>query len=89
MARMSEHEFAPLLPQTETQGAHSAINRIAEQFDATVQRLMLDLKIILEFGTATFPFDGEGLSSLFEVATAHRMCFTDNKNVRMLSRPSM
>jgi len=88
-ARMSEHEFALLLPQTETQGAHIAIKRIAEQFDAAVKRLMPDPKIKLEFGTATFPFDGEALSSLFEVATAHRMCFTDNKNVRMLSRSSM
>ncbi|HKN88108.1 MAG TPA: diguanylate cyclase [Nitrospiraceae bacterium] len=89
-ARMTEHEFALLLPQTETQGAHIAIKRIAEQFDGAVKRFMPDLKITLEFGTATFPFDGEALSSLFEVATAHRMCFTDDlKEVRMLSRSSM
>lgn len=88
-ARLSEHEFALLLPQTETQGAHSAIKRIAEQFDAAVKQLMPDPKITLEFGTATFPFDGEALSSLFEVATTHRLCFTDTKNVRMRSRTSM
>jgi diguanylate cyclase (GGDEF)-like protein len=89
-ARMSEHEFALLLPQTETQGAHVVIRRIAEQFDVAVKRLVPDLKITLEFGTATFPFDGEALSNLFEIATVHRMCFTDDlKNVRMLSRTSM
>ena len=88
--RMSEHEFALLLPQTETQGAHVVIRRIAEQFDGAVKRLVPDLKVTLEFGTATFPFDGEALSSLFEIATVHRMCFTEDlKNVRMLSRTSM
>ena len=85
--RMSEQEFALLLPQTETQGCHVVIRRIAEQFDGAVKRLVPDLKLTLEFGTATFPFDGESLSSLFETAIAHRMCFTDDlKNVRMLSR---
>jgi diguanylate cyclase (GGDEF)-like protein len=88
--RMSEQEFALLLPQTETQGAHVVIRRIAEQFDGAVKRLVPDLKVTLEFGTATFPFDGEALSSLFEIATVHRMCFTEDlKNVRMLSRTSM
>lgn len=88
-SRISEHEFALLLPQTETQGAHVAIRRIAEQFDAAVRRLASDLRVTLEFGTATFPFDGEALSNLFEVATAHRMGFTDDlKNLRMLSRHS-
>lgn len=89
-ARMSEHEFALLLPQTETQGAHVVIRRIAEQFDSAAKRLVPDLKVMLEFGTATFPFDGEALSGLFEIATAHRMHFTEDfKNVRMLSRTSM
>jgi len=84
--RMSEHEFAVLLPQTETPGAQIVIRRIAEQFDEAVKRLMPDLRVTLEFGTATFPFDGEALSRLFEVATGHRMCFSDDlKKVRMLS----
>ncbi|MEP6887033.1 MAG: diguanylate cyclase [Nitrospirales bacterium] len=88
--RRSEHEFALLLPQTETQGAHVVIRRIAEQFDAAVNRLVPDLKVMLEFGTATFPFDGETLSTLFEIATVNRMHFTEDlKNVRMLSRASM
>jgi diguanylate cyclase (GGDEF)-like protein len=87
--RMSEHEFALLLPQTETQGSHVVIRRIAAQFDGAVKPLLPDLKLTLEFGTATFPFDGESLSALFETATAHRMCFTEDlKNVRMLSRGS-
>jgi diguanylate cyclase (GGDEF)-like protein len=87
--RMSEHEFVLLLPQTETQGAHVVIRRIAEQFDGALKRLVPDLKVTLEFGTATFPFDGEALSNLFEIATAHRMCFTEDlNNVRMLSRGS-
>ena len=85
-SRMSEHEFALLLPQTETPGAQVVIRRIAEQFDEGVKRLLPDLKITFEFGTATFPFDGEALSRLFEVATGHRMGFSDDlKNVRMLS----
>lgn len=88
--RISEHEFALLLPQTETQGAHVVIQRIAEQFDGAVKRLVPDLKVMLEFGTATFPFDGEALSTLFEIATVNRLCFTEDlKNVRMLSRASM
>ncbi|MDQ6732503.1 MAG: diguanylate cyclase [Nitrospirota bacterium] len=86
-SRISEHEFALLLPQTETQGAHMVIRRIAEQFDGALKRVVPDLKVPLEFGTATFPFDGEDLSNLFATATAHRMCFTENlKSVRMLSR---
>jgi hypothetical protein len=66
------------------------IRRIAEQFDGAFKQLVPDLKVKLEFGTATFPFDGEALSTLFEIATAHRMSFTEDlKNVRMLSRNSM
>lgn len=88
-SRISEYEFALLLPQTETQGAHMVIRRIAEQFDGALKRLGPDLKTPLEFGTATFPFDGETLTNLFATAMTHRMCFTDNlKNVRMLSRHS-
>lgn len=85
-SRMSEHEFALLLPQADTQSAHIVMKRIGEQFDGAVKRLTPHLKIALEFGTATFPFDGEAPSTLFEVATTHRMCFTDDlKHVRMLS----
>jgi len=89
-SRISEHEFALLLPQTETQGAHMVIRRIVEQFDGALKRVVPDVKVSLEFGTATFPFDGDDLASLFATATAHRMCFTDNlKSVRMPSRHAM
>lgn len=88
-SRISEHEFALLLPQTETRGAHVVIRRIAEQFNGALKRLGPDLKAPLEFGTATFPFDGETLTNLFATATTHRMCFTEDlKNVRMLARRS-
>lgn len=89
-SRISEHEFALLLPQTETQGAHMVIRRIVEQFDGALKRVVPDVKVSLEFGTATFPFDGDDLASLLATATAHRMCFTDNlKSVRMPSRHAM
>jgi diguanylate cyclase (GGDEF)-like protein len=89
-SRISEHEFTLLLPQTETQGAHMVIRRIVEQFDGALKRVVPDVKVSLEFGTATFPFDGEDLSKLFATAIAHRMCFTDDlKSVRMLSRNAM
>lgn len=88
-SRISEHELTLLLPQTETQGAHVVIRRIAEQFDCALKRLISDLHVQLEFGTATFPFDGETLAHLFATATAHRMCFTEDlQHVRMLSRTS-
>ena len=88
-SRISEHEFALLLPQTETRGAHVVIRRIAEQFNGALKRLGPDLKVPLEFGTATFPFDGETLTNLFATATTHRMCFSEDlKNVRMLARHS-
>jgi len=42
--------------------------------------------VTLEFGTATFPFDGDTLTSLFDTATGHRMSFTDDlKSIRLLS----
>ena len=85
-SRISEHEFALLLPQTETQGAHVVIRRVAEQFHCAAKKLTPGLKVTLEFGTATFPFDGDTLTSLFDTATGHRMSFTDDlKSIRLLS----
>lgn len=87
-SRISEHEFALLLPQTETQGAHGMIRRIVEQFNCVTQRLAPRLRVVLEFGTAAFPFDGDTLPELFDTATAHRLSLTEDlKAIRMVTQP--
>lgn len=85
--RISEYEFALLLPQSETQGAHAVIRRIVEQFHRAMKRSVPDPKVSLEFGTAAFPFDGDTLSALFDVATDHRVSFTEDlKSFRAVPR---
>ena len=76
--RISEDEFAMLLPQSDSRGARSVIKRSAAKFELAIQRLSSDLDHSLEFGIATFPFDGETTSQLlhtaFSIRQAHIAC---------------
>jgi diguanylate cyclase (GGDEF)-like protein len=74
--RIAEDEFAVLLPQSDSQGARSVSRRIAAKFEQAVAHLSPDLNLKLEFGMATFPFDGETPANLFYTAVTHRMSFT-------------
>jgi hypothetical protein len=69
-----------LLPQSDSGGARSVIKRIAAKFELAIKRLSSDLDHSLEFGIATFPFDGETTSQLFHTASTHRMRFTTDMN---------
>jgi diguanylate cyclase (GGDEF)-like protein len=70
--RISEHEFAVLLPQSDPQGAYAVFQRIADKFAQAGKRLSADTDVTLEFGMATFPFDGDTPTTLFNAAVTHR-----------------
>ena len=77
-ARIGEDEFAVVLPQSDSQGACVVSRRIAEQFSDSVAQLTPSVDLKVEFGMATFPFDGETPASLFYTAVTHRMSFTSD-----------
>jgi diguanylate cyclase (GGDEF)-like protein len=77
-ARMAEDEFAVLLPQSDSQGARSVARRIVEKFEHAMMQLADGLNVKLEFGMATFPFDGDTPAGLFYTAANHRMSFTQD-----------
>jgi diguanylate cyclase (GGDEF)-like protein len=84
VGRTAENEFAVLLPQADSQVARTAAKRIAEHFTPTLGRLPPQHNIALEFGTATYPFDGNSASALLETAATHRMSFTaDMKDIHI------
>ncbi|HVY49089.1 MAG TPA: diguanylate cyclase, partial [Minicystis sp.] len=65
LARIDEHEFHLLLPETDGLGAHACRRRILARF--TGERGAASAAGLL-VGTATFPHDGQDLSQLLRVA---------------------
>jgi diguanylate cyclase (GGDEF)-like protein len=85
LSRTDEDKFALLLPQADSPVAHAVLRRISEKFHQALKRLSPELPITLEFGTATFPFDGENPTRLFYTAMTHRMSLgPDMKGIQVL-----
>ncbi|HJU06168.1 MAG TPA: GGDEF domain-containing protein [Nitrospiraceae bacterium] len=78
VARMAEDEFAVLLPQSDSNGARLVARRIVEKFEHAMTQLSEGLAVKVEFGMATFPFDGDTPAGLFYTAAVHRMSFTQD-----------
>ncbi|MGH7233303.1 MAG: GGDEF domain-containing protein [Nitrospiraceae bacterium] len=66
--RISEDEFALLLPQSDAQGAHVVAKRVGEKFEPDLSRLAPNVTLRLRYGVASSPDDGETSISLFDVA---------------------
>ncbi len=84
LARVDEHEFYLLLPETGGVGAHTCRRRVVRQLSGpgglrTAGAAGLDVTI----GVATFPHDGLDLSQLLRVAK-HRQEVSQNSVVRQL-----
>ena len=66
--RISDSEFAVLLPQSDSQGAHIVAKRIGEKFEPDLTRLAPQADLRLHYGIASSPDDGETAINLFDVA---------------------
>lgn len=67
VARVDEHEFHILLPETDGLGAHACRRRVLARMGGGERRQRY-LPPGLQLGVATFPHDGQGLSQLLRVA---------------------
>jgi diguanylate cyclase (GGDEF)-like protein len=66
--RVSEDEFAVLLPQSDSQGAHIVGKRIVQKFEPDLTRLAPNADLRLLYSIATAPDDAEVSTTLFDVA---------------------
>jgi len=84
LARVDEHEFYLLLPETGGIGAHTCRRRVMRQLAGPGgQRLAGAAGLDASIGVATFPHDGLDLSQLLRVAK-HRQEVSENSVVRRL-----
>jgi DNA-binding response OmpR family regulator/GGDEF domain-containing protein len=89
LARVDEHEFLMLLPETGGIGAHACRRRVMRELGgfATGARLLHDTPRIA-IGVATFPHDGMDLSQLLRVAK-HRADLSCHPAVRRLCQEAV
>ena len=66
--RISEDEFATLLPQSDAHGAHVVAKRVVEKFEPDLTRLAPRVGARLRYGVASAPDDAETSIGLFDVA---------------------
>ncbi len=66
--RVSEDEFAVLLPQSDSQGAHTVAKRIVQKFEPDLTRLAPNADLRVLYSIATAPDDAEVSTTLFDVA---------------------
>lgn len=84
LARVDEHEFYLLLPETGGIGAHTCRRRVMRQLSGPGgQRLGGAAGLDVTIGVATFPHDGLDLSQLLRVAK-HRQEMSNSSVVRRL-----
>jgi diguanylate cyclase (GGDEF)-like protein len=67
-SRVSDFEFAVLLPQSDGDGARIVAERIVGKFKPDIARLAPNIGLRLQYGVASAPDDGENSTALFDVA---------------------
>lgn len=76
-SRTDHAEFGILLPDAQQLDTHVVIHRVSARFAQDLRSLMPPTTLRVEFGTASFPFDAETASMLFEAALPQRVLELD------------